>query len=232
MRRTNFLWVIVVAALLVVVLAHVESGAISGLKTFSLGTTGKGISGSGGGGNSTTSTFSFTSTFTDTYLVSPTTVTSQLYISPGGAQVALSEWYLYALAAVGMILAFGFLMRGGKEGNVYDFESDLERLENERRRLERSWSVRLRNSALMNYYILVRKVGTDLGVKEGPQETPREYLERVSQELKVDPGQTSTFAAAFNRARYGQELTDSEIAEVSRFMGGFVDGLRSRMKVG
>jgi hypothetical protein len=84
----------------------------------------------------------------------------------------------------------------------------------------------------VNYYLLVRKLGNQLGVKEKPQETAREYLDRVSRELKVDLTQSRRFADAFNRARYGLELTDSEIQDASGFMGGFVDGIRSRLKVG
>lgn len=220
------------AALLVVVLAHVETGAMTGLRSFSLGGGGTGTALGAGTGNSTLSSRSLTTTTTETFFFTFSTQTSQLYLAPGSSHVTLSNWYLYVLVAAVMATAFGFLLRGGKEGGVYDFAADLERLESERIRMERSWSYRLRNAALVNYYLIVERVGTELGVKEGPDDTPKEYLYRVSQELKVDPQQAHTFAEAFNRARYGAELSETEIAEASRFMGGFVEGLRSRVEVG
>lgn len=228
-RHRNLLWLLAVSALLVVILGPSESGRLTGLKSFGLGGGSVPIP----GGFSSETNASSSTMFKATGILSiSSSATRGVYLSPLGISLSFSYWYLYVLAALAMLSALGLILRGGREGGVWDFASDLEKLENERRRLESSWSFRARNAALVNYYLLMRKLGAQLGIREVPQETPREYLDRVSEELKVDPTQTHRFADAFNRARYGMELTEPEIQEASKFMGGFVDGIRSRMKLG
>jgi hypothetical protein len=228
-KHRDLLWLVALSALLVVILGHAESGQLAGLRNLGLG--GRAGLGLGSPSSEMNESFAITVTTSGNFSLPPSSPQG-FYPPPFSIPVPNSYWLLYVFAAVAVASALWFLLRGTKSGGVYDFASDLEGLEKARKMLEGSWSHRLKNAAIVNYYLLVRKLGNRLGVKEEPQETAREYLDRVSQELKVDLMQSRRFADVFNRARYGLELTDSEILEASRFMGGFVDGIRSRLNVG
>jgi hypothetical protein len=141
-------------------------------------------------------------------------------------RVPLSDWLLYAAVALALAVGLGFLLRSSSEAGVYDFAAAIDQLDKQRSLLEESWSQKLRNVALLRYYSLMRKICTQMGVEDGPSETPLEYLGRVAKALKISQGDAANFAAAFDRARYGGELSDDETRNAAAYMARFVDGLR------
>jgi len=229
LKHRDVLWLIAVSALLVVVLGHSESGQLAGLKN--LGPGGNAGLGLGSSSSGTNESFAIGINIPGNFSLPPSSPQG-FYPQPFRIPIPNSYWLLYVLSGLAALSALWFFLRSSKAGSVYDFAADLEGLEKARRMLEGSWSYRLRNAAVVNYYLLVRKMGAQLGVKEATHETAKEYLDRVSLELKVDLTQSRRFADVFSRARYGLELTDSEIQEASKFMGGFVEGIRRTTKVG
>jgi hypothetical protein len=220
-------WLAVVSGLLVVVLAAVESGRLAGLNGFGQGLVPSIIRANASQPISTGSATGATVGSTTSAL--PASNVPHLPNPPG---FTLAGWYIYVLLAAALILGFVFLLRGGRNAGVYDFAGALEELEAERSRLRRSWSSKLRNATLIRYYSLMRRVCSKVGIEEVAAETPREYIDRVTRELNMNPNEAGKFAEVFNRARYGLELSDEEVEEASGFMGGFVDMIRRRTEIG
>jgi hypothetical protein len=111
---------------------------------------------------------------------------------------------------------------------VLDLESTLQEMEQERKYLQETWSYRLRNAALLRYYLFMRRACLKVGLRDEPAETPQEYVGRVSSFFKVEKSEAAKFASAVNRSRYGEELSKLEAGEVSKFMGAFADVIRRR----
>ncbi len=140
---------------------------------------------------------------------------------------ALPAWFLAALA----VLCFGgaclLVLRLRTTEHVLDLEGTLQEMEQQQRRYsEETWSYRLRNAALLRYYLLMRRACLKVGLRDEPAETPQEYVGRVSSYFKVETDQASRFASAVNKSRYGEELSELEAGEASRFMGAFADLIR------
>jgi hypothetical protein len=129
---------------------------------------------------------------------------------------------------VGVILVAGFvfLLRSSGEAGVYDFTAAIDQLEKQRSLIQGSWSRELRNVALLRYYSLMRSICARMGLADLPSETPLEYLGRVATALQISQNDAADFAAAFERARYGGELSDADARKASEHMARFVDGLR------
>ncbi len=115
---------------------------------------------------------------------------------------------------------------------MYDFAAALDQLEKERSLVAGSWSQKLRNIALLRYYSLMRKICSQMGLADSPSETSLEYLSRVATALKISQTDAADFAAAFDRARYGGELSDEEARNASAHMASFVNGLRESFSRG
>jgi hypothetical protein len=101
-------------------------------------------------------------------------------------------------------------------------------MEQQRKYLEETWSYKLRNAALLRYYLLMRRACLKVGLMDEPAETPQEYVGRVSSFFEVERSDASKFALAVNRSRYGEELSEREAAEASKFMGAFAEVIRRR----
>ena len=154
---------------------------------------------------------------------------ASVFVPPG---LSIPGWYVYVLLGAAVILGAVFLTRRGGGANAIGFPAIHEELEAETRRVLASWSSGLRNAALVRYYSLVRRACAMVGIEDVPAETPREYLERVATELKLNRVEARSFAGIFNRARYGQELSELEGREASEFMGSFVEVIRERTSHG
>ena len=165
-----------------------------------------------------------------------TTTSSGQGQSPSGSQPfgvlgslpAPPVWAMGILVVVGLGGAFLLLLRMGVSVQEVELEATLREMERERGHLEKSWSYRLRNAALLRYYLLMRKACLKVGLRDEPAETPQEYVERVSMFFRVDGSQASQFASAVNRSSYGEELSELEAATASRFMSSFVEVIRAR----
>jgi|GEM_PF-504820 hypothetical protein len=141
---------------------------------------------------------------------------------------ALPAWLLAAIAMVGFGGAFLLILRLKTSVHVLDLETTLEEMEQERKHLAETWSYKLRNAALLRYYVLMRRACLKVGLRDEPAETPQEYVGRVSSFFEVEKSEATKFASAVNRSRYGEELSELEAGEASRFMGAFADVIRRR----
>ena len=145
----------------------------------------------------------------------------------GSPQALLSLLSLYlvipAICVLGVALAIVLARKEDQE--VFDFRSAIEEMQNQRTYFLGSWSDRLRNAALLRYYLLMVRVCSKAGMDGKPEETPREFVFRVSSTLHAGSGESARFANTVDRAHYGAELTESEIDSASQFMDSFTKGL-------
>src|SRR4029077_14333370 len=140
-----------------------------------------------------------------------------------GLYLIVVGWYVLLPAIAACVAAAIIWLRGSRKTSVYRLKSELDEFEAQPPRPISLISQNLRNAALLRYYALMRRVCAKAGIEDVPSVTPREYVDRVSQELRVDPSDARGFANAFDRARYGVELTSTEVQEASRFMSLFVE---------
>jgi hypothetical protein len=140
----------------------------------------------------------------------------------------LPAWFLAAVA----IMCFGgacvLILRLRTSVSVMNLESTLQEMEQQQKYLEETWSYRLRNAALLRYYLLMRRACLKVGLRDEPAETPQEYVGRVSSFFKVEKSEAARFASAVNKSRYGEELSQLEAGEASKFMSAFADVIRRR----
>lgn len=144
-----------------------------------------------------------------------------------GLPISLA-WFLAAVAIVCFGGACLLILRHRTSIHVLDLEGTLQEMEHQRKYLEETWSYKLRNAALLRYYLLMRRACLKVGLRDEPAETPQEYVGRVSSFFKVEKPEAFKFAFAVNRSRYGEELTEFEAREASKFMGAFADVIRRR----
>jgi hypothetical protein len=150
-------------------------------------------------------------------------------ITPFAVAVAgLPVWLLASAGAVCLIGASLLILRRGTDVSVHDLNATLEEMEEQRRYLEETWSYRLRNAALLKYYLLMRRACVKVGLRDEDAETPQEYIGRVSAHFEVDGSEAARFASAVNRSRYGEELSEPDAKEASALMGVFADAIRRR----
>jgi hypothetical protein len=114
---------------------------------------------------------------------------------------------------------------------VIDLEETLKEMEAQQKYLAEtwsSWSSRLRNAALLRYYLLMKSACAKVGLPDKITDTPQEYIGRVSSSLKVETAEASRFANAVDKARYGEELSQEDASEAARFMSAFTDQIRRK----
>lgn len=176
----------------------------------------------------TNNTGTFHQTTQNSQSVSASQSNQNPFISFGSLVIlpTLPDWFLPALAVVCFIGACFLILRLKTSETVTDLEAAVKEMELQQKRLAESWSYRLRNMALLRYYLLMRRVCSKVGLKEEITETPKEYIERASSFLKVDGRYAARFADAVNRCRYGEELSGEEADEASKFMGDFTEVIR------
>lgn len=225
MGRLNGVFLLAcVCVLLVVVSGAVESGKVTGFKYdgFSivkvLGINLRVNSTTGTQGNST-------GTSGDLQIYLP-------HLVLPGFPLVLPAWLLAAVSIVCFGGACLLILRHKTTVRVLDIEDTLQEMEQQRKYLEETWSYRLRNAALLRYYLLMRRACLRVGLRDEPAETPQEYVGRVSSFFKVEKSEATEFASAVNRSRYGEELSELEAGEASRFMGAFADVIRRRASEG
>ncbi|MDA4136240.1 MAG: DUF4129 domain-containing protein [Thaumarchaeota archaeon] len=230
MQRLRLAWVCVISLLLVLTVGTIAAGRLSGVSSLHLGGS-AGAIGGGGGSNSTETRTGFgVSPVSGT--ATATSSSSNEYVPPVPSSITPSDWLLYATAGLALAAGLAFLLRSSGEAGVYDFTSAIDQLDKQRSLVEGSWSLKLRNVALLRYYSLMSKICTQMGLADGPSETPLEYLGRVADALKISQRDASDFAAAFDRARYGGELSDEDARNAAALMARFVNGLRESVPHG
>ena len=219
-----------VCVLLVVVAGAGESGKVAGfnysgfpLTGFLRGTSAPRNSTTGAQGNSTTGAQGNSTTIEGKANGPPPLDWPSLSFL-----LVLPAWFLAAAAVVCFGGACLLILRLKTTVHVLDLESTLQEMEQQRKYLEETWSYRLRNAALLRYYLLMRRACLRVGLRDEPAETPQEYVGRVSSFFKVEKPEAAKFASAVNRSRYGEELSELEAGEASKFMGTFADVIRRR----
>ncbi len=145
---------------------------------------------------------------------------------------ALPAWFLAVIAIVCFGGASLLILRLRTSIHVLDLEGTLQEMEQQVKYLEETWSYRLRNAALLRYYLLMRRACLKVGLRDEPAETPQEYVGRVSSFFKVEKSEAAKFASAVNRSRYGEELSEPEAGEASKFMSAFAGVIRRRADEG
>jgi hypothetical protein len=137
-------------------------------------------------------------------------------------------WFLVILMA-GCFVGACFLVLRVKTGmHVVNLAKTLDEMELQQEYLTEAWSPRMRNAALLRYYLLMRKACSKVGILEQKTETPQEYIGRASSELEVEREEAVRFAAAVNKSRYGEELSKDEARRTSAFMGTFIEAIRKK----
>jgi len=229
MQRMRLAWMCVISLLLVLTVGTVAAGRLSGVSSLHLG----GPTGAiGGGGLNSMQTGTGFGVPSASGNATQTVSTSSEYVPPELSSTTPPYWLLYATAGLALAAGLAFLLRSSGEAGVYDFASAIDQLDKQRSLVEGSWSLKLRNIALLRYYSLMIKICTQMGLVDGPSETPLEYLGRVAETLKISQRDAADFAAAFDRARYGGELSDEDARSAAALMARFVNGLRESVPHG
>ena len=237
-RPSEVVLLVGVCMLLVIVSGAVESGKVAGFNYEGVPLWPFPIPGNGAQTTSTTRAQTTSTTSTET-----TSTTSGG--NPSGPPLSnwpsvpflsslpgLPTWLLVAAGVVSFGGACLLILRRGTSVRVLDLEDTLQGMEQQGKYLEETWSYRLRNAALLRYYLLMRKACLRIGLRDEPAETPQEYVGRVSSFFKVEKSEAAKFASAVNRSRYGEELSEAEVGEASKFMGAFADVIRRRASEG
>jgi hypothetical protein len=144
---------------------------------------------------------------------------------------SLGDLAQYALISIVLALGSGMvvLLLRRSSPTVFDLKGLIEDMESQRSYFVRSWSRKLRNAALLRYYVLMAEVCSRVGIEDGPTETPQEFIGRASAELEVAWPNHTRFADAVDRAHYGVELSNDEVEEASKFMDSFTKTIERRV---
>ncbi len=167
--------------------------------------------------------------------VTSTTESSRTPPTQGVTVVAtgesLSDLAQYILISFVLALGSGMvaLLLRRESPTVFDLKGLIEQMESQRSYFVRSWSRKLRNAALLRYYVLMAEVCSKVGIEDGPTETPHEFIGRASAELEVTGTDQVRFADAVDRAHYGAELSSDEVDEASKFMDSFTQTIARRV---
>ncbi len=229
MRPTaNHVWLGVSLLATLLILAALESGRLSGLSSppsvlqnFNFTYSPQ----KGGGRSGTTSTSSISGT--NTLSVSP----PHLPGIPGSIALRLTPPFfvivLILAASIATLAAITLLMR--RDTRVLRLSGILDELEQDTEALRTASYSHGRNLAVVRYYALLRKACDASGLGDAAAETPAEYLARIARILTLDPSESESFSRIFNRARYGEALTDSETNSALAFMRSFLTAVRGRL---
>ena len=95
-----------------------------------------------------------------------------------------------------------------------------------------SWSAKIRNSALLKYYVLMAEICSKVGIVDRAEETPHQFIGRAALELKVEGEVAEEFAEVVDRAHYGAELSEDEVSAASGFMDSFTKALSGKVNIG
>ena len=156
-------------------------------------------------------------------------------VIPLSARLGLLEdlaWYVPIAVVLGVGVGLLVMLARSRPPTVFDLKGMVSELENERSHFVGSWSKKLRNAALLRYYLLMAEVCTKVGITDGPAETPNAFIGRASAELELAGPDSERFADVVDRAHYGLELTGDEVVEASRFMDSFTGTIAKRISLG
>jgi hypothetical protein len=109
-----------------------------------------------------------------------------------------------------------------------DLDATLKEMDVQQRYLVGKWSSKLRNAALLRYYLLMKRACEKVGLPEKAAETPQEYIGRASSFLGVDEVRAEGFADAIDRSRYGEELSEEDTRDASESMAAFTELVREK----
>jgi len=149
----------------------------------------------------------------------------------GATGGSLDDLAQYALISIVLALGSGMvvLLLRRESPKVFDLKGLIEEMESQRSYFVRSWTRKLRNVALLRYYVLMAEVCSRVGIEDEPTETPQEFIGRASAELEVTGPDQTRFADAVDRAHYGVELSSDEVEEASKFMDSFTKMIARRV---
>ena len=152
-------------------------------------------------------------------------------VAAGATGGSLNDLAQYALVSIVLALGSGMvvLLLRRESPKVFDLKGLIEEMESQRSYFVRSWTRKLRNAALLRYYVLMAEVCSKVGIEDEPTETPQEFIGRASAELEVAGPDETRFADAVDRAHYGVELSSDEVEEASKFMDSFTKTIARRV---
>lgn len=101
-----------------------------------------------------------------------TSSTQGIPVGTQGAQLDAILWYPLVVAVVSLGVLMTIMLVKLKKPNVIDLKGALGEMEGERNRFVDTWSTKLRNAALLRYYVLLAQVCAKVGIEDTPQ-TPR-----------------------------------------------------------
>jgi hypothetical protein len=140
-------------------------------------------------------------------------------------------WYLLGPIVFSLGAGMVILLLRRQNPKVFNLRGLIDEMENQRSNFVGSWSRRLRNAALLRYYVLMAQVCAKVGIADEPAETPHEFIGRASSELEVAGPDSIRFADMVDRAHYGVELSSNEIEDASRFMDSFAKTIMNRISL-
>jgi hypothetical protein len=237
-RASDTVLLISVLALLVIVLGAAESGVGPGAS----------VPGGSPGTHRTTQVGTITS-LSQTTIKSTTvhrtnrttsspTQGSQTSATTGASSVAsglslqVAAWYILIPAVVCLAGGMIALLIRKERPRIFDLKAVVKEMESQRDYFTSSLSKRLRNAALLRYYVLMAEACARLGIADRPTDTPHEFIGRASVELKVGAAEAERFAEVVDRAHYGAELSVEEVASATRFMDSFTTVIVGRVALG
>jgi len=165
---------------------------------------------------------------------SSTSTTTIVMASVGvsGLSTEMVAWYI--LIPIFLCLGGGMvaLLIRRQKPDVFDLKGTIAEMESQRDYFIGTWSQKLRNAALLRYYVLMAQVCAKVGIEDRPTDTPNEFIGRASTELNVQGADSAKFADVVDRAHYGAELSGDEVAEASGFMDAFTRTVAGRAGLG
>jgi uncharacterized protein DUF4129 len=236
-RALDTVLLVSVLALLVIVLGAAESGVGPGASllgsppsTHRTTQVGTGPSQSQTTLRSTTvhRTTVTTSTTTQGSLTGATTASSIALVN----SLQLAAWYLLVPAVICLAGGMIVLLIRKEKPKIFDLKAVAKEMESQRDYFTSSLSKRLRNAALLRYYVLMAEACAKLGIGDRPTDTPHEFIGRASLELDVEATEAERFAEVVDRAHYGAELSLDEVASATRFMDSFTKIIVGRAALG
>jgi hypothetical protein len=145
--------------------------------------------------------------------------------------LGVSEWYLWVPIALTLVAGLVFLIRRQRP-KVFDLKGAIGELEKQKTYFEGSWSKKVRNAALLKYYVLMAQICSKVGIVDREVETPHQFIGRAAIELDVESSEAEQFAEVVDRAHYGVELSSEEVDSASRFMESFTRVLTGKANLG
>ena len=172
-----------------------------------------------------------------TRTTTPETSTSETTSTSMGTATAESTlqaavWYVLVPTVICLAGGMVSLLLRKEKPKIFDLKSVVKDMESQRDYFAGSLSKRLRNAALLRYYVLMAQACAKLGIIDEPADTPHEFIGRASLKLDVGAVDAERFADVVDRAHYGAELTEEEVSSASAFMDSFTKVIVGKSALG